>query len=157
MSFLQSCWLVLFILVNFLTFLILDSIIEDVSTDGKWCYIVFWVIGKPNTRLGLLKKRLIGACPSCYSASGISYYWAELQPPRPPDVFLLKISCNDQRGLLHGKLWILCAETFTYCLAKVYFCWLQWQSQPLKLVVSIIYRRKKYFLLIILFIKFKIS
>ncbi|KAH7833254.1 hypothetical protein Vadar_004536 [Vaccinium darrowii] len=25
----------------------------DVSTDRKWCYIVFWVIGKPSTRWGL--------------------------------------------------------------------------------------------------------
>ena len=72
------------------------------STDGKWCYLVFWVVGKSTTRWGLLKKRLVEACPSCSSASGLSFYRSELQPPRPPDVFLLKLSCQDRRGLLHG-------------------------------------------------------
>lgn len=76
----------------------------DVSTDGKWCYLVFWVFGKPSTRWGLLKTRLSGACPSCSSASGISFYQTESQPPNPPDVFLLKLSCLDRKGLLHGKL-----------------------------------------------------
>ena len=85
---------------------------EDISTDGKWCYIVFWVVCKPTTRWDssrweLLKKRLIGACPSCFSASGISYYCSELQHPKPPDVFLLKLCCYDRKGLLHGKLLLL--------------------------------------------------
>ena len=76
---------------------------EDFATDGRWCYIVLWVIGKPETKWGLVKKRLVGACPSCYSASGISYYREEfLKPPRSPDVFLVKLCCHDRRGLLHG-------------------------------------------------------
>lgn len=74
----------------------------DVSTDGKWCYIVFWVIGTPTTRWSLLKKRLMGVCPSCSSASGIFFYRSEPQPPKPPDVFLLKLCCYDRKGLLHG-------------------------------------------------------
>jgi len=78
---------------------------EDVSTDGKWCYIVFWVVGKEKTRWSLLKKRLIAACPTCSSASGFSYYCSDLQPPKPPDVYLLKFCCNDRKGLLHGNLW----------------------------------------------------
>ncbi|CAA2969723.1 ACT domain-containing ACR10 [Olea europaea subsp. europaea] len=73
----------------------------DVSTDGKWCYLVFWVIGKPSTRWDLLTKRLLGACPSFFLASGIPYYEAELQPPRPPDVFLLKFCYLNRKGLLH--------------------------------------------------------
>ncbi|XP_057463301.1 ACT domain-containing protein ACR10 [Actinidia eriantha] len=80
----------------------------DVSTDGKWCYIVFWVIGKPSTRWGLLKKRLMEVCPSCSSASGIYFYQSELQPPKPPDVFLLKLCCHDRRGLLHDVTVVLC-------------------------------------------------
>ena len=44
---------------------------ENVSTDGKWCYIVFWVVEKPNTRWNLLHMRLLEVCPSCSSASGI--------------------------------------------------------------------------------------
>ncbi|KAL3536226.1 hypothetical protein ACH5RR_004687 [Cinchona calisaya] len=80
----------------------------DVSTDGKWCYLVFWVVGKPTTRWGLLKKRLVEACPSCSSASGISFYRDELQPPKPPDVFLLKFCYHDRRGLLHDVTAVLC-------------------------------------------------
>jgi hypothetical protein len=76
---------------------------EDVSTDGKWCYIVFWVVGKQKTRWSLLKKRMVEACPACSSASGISYYRSDLQPPKPPDVFLLKFCCHDRKGLLHGN------------------------------------------------------
>ncbi|KAL2509127.1 ACT domain-containing protein ACR10 [Forsythia ovata] len=91
----------------------------DVSTDGKWCYLVFWVIGKPSTRWGLLKKRLVGACPSCFLASGISYYEAELQPPRPPDVFLLRFCCHDRRGLLHDVTKVLCELELTIKRVKV--------------------------------------
>ncbi|XP_021774542.1 ACT domain-containing protein ACR10-like [Chenopodium quinoa] len=81
----------------------------DFATDGKWCYIVLWVMGKPTTKWGLVKKRLVAACPSCFSASGISYYRAELlQPPKPPDVFLLKLCCHDRRGLLHDVTEVLC-------------------------------------------------
>lgn len=72
----------------------------DVSTDGKWCYIVFWVIGKSTTRWSLLERRLLEACPACASASGFSYF--QLQPPKPPNVFLLKFCCYDRKGLLHG-------------------------------------------------------
>jgi hypothetical protein len=90
---------------------------EDVSTDGKWCYIVFWVVGKVKTRWSLLKKRLIAACPTCSSASGISYYCSNLQPSKPPDVFLLKFSCNDRKGLLHGNFSLLNFNSYDYvCL-----------------------------------------
>ncbi|KAL8476398.1 hypothetical protein ACS0TY_028900 [Phlomoides rotata] len=65
----------------------------DVSTDGKWCYIVFWVMGKPSTRWGLLKNRLMEACPSFLLACGISYDRPGLQTSKPPDVFLLKFCC----------------------------------------------------------------
>ncbi|OVA06940.1 ACT domain [Macleaya cordata] len=91
----------------------------DISTDGKWCYIVFWVVGKPTTRWSLLKKRLIEACPSCSSASGIYYYRAESQQPKPPDVFLLKLCCNDRRGLLHDVTEVLCELELTIMRVKV--------------------------------------
>ncbi|OIV90356.1 hypothetical protein TanjilG_00566 [Lupinus angustifolius] len=80
---------------------------EDVSTDGKWCYIVFWVVGKQKTNWSLLKKRLVEACPTCSSASGISYYQSDLYPPKPPDVFLLKFCCHDRKGLLHDVTEVL--------------------------------------------------
>lgn len=88
---------------------------QDVSTDGKWCYIVFWVIGDSQTRWGLLKKRLMGACPSCSSASVVLYYRAEMQAPKPSDVFLLKLSCHDRKGLLYG--------TFFFYLLSIFCFW----------------------------------
>lgn len=79
--------------------------VEDVSTDGKWCYIVFWVVGKLETRWNLLTKRLLEVCPSYFTTSGIYYYRPENQQPKPLDVFLLKFWCSyEQEGLLHGKL-----------------------------------------------------
>ena len=79
--------------------------IVDMSTDGKWCYIVFWVVGGPTTRWNLLKKRLLDACPSFFSTSAIHYYRPENKQARPPDVFLLKFWCfYDRKGLLHGRL-----------------------------------------------------
>ncbi|KAL0316200.1 UNVERIFIED_CONTAM: ACT domain-containing protein ACR10 [Sesamum radiatum] len=89
-------------LCHIILFFGLTVVGTDVSTDGKWCYIVFWVVGRPSTRWGLLKKRLMGACPSFWLACGMSAYLAELQPSKPPDVFLLKFCCNDRSGLLHG-------------------------------------------------------
>lgn len=74
------------------------------QTDGKWCYLLFWVVGTP-TRWSLLKNRLVEVCPTCTpAASGIYYYRPEFQQPRPSDVFLLKFWCSyDWKGLLHGK------------------------------------------------------
>lgn len=93
----------------------------DVSTDGKWCYILFWVVGKPNTRWNLLHKRLMEVCPSCSSASGISYYKPEFQQqPKPPDVFLLKFWCyHDRKGLLHDVTEVLCELELTIKRVKV--------------------------------------
>ncbi|KAK6943879.1 hypothetical protein RJ641_024981, partial [Dillenia turbinata] len=91
----------------------------DSSTDGKWCYIVFWVVGKPLTRWGLLKKRLLEACPSCSSASGFSFYQSESQSIKPPDVFLLKFRCFDRRGLLHDVTRVLCELELTIKRVKV--------------------------------------
>ncbi|XAR69656.1 [Protein-PII] uridylyltransferase [Bertholletia excelsa] len=90
----------------------------DMSTDGKWCYIVFWVIGQTTTRWDLLKNRLIEVCPSCLSVSGFSFYRAELQPPKPR-VFLLKFFCRDRRGLLHDVTRVLCELELTIRRVKV--------------------------------------
>ncbi|RYR03563.1 hypothetical protein Ahy_B06g082599 isoform A [Arachis hypogaea] len=107
-------------LCRIILFFGLSIVRGDVSTDGKWCYIVLWVVGREKTRWSLLKKRLIGACPSCSSASGISYYRSELQqPPKPPDVFLLKFCCHDRRGLLHDVTEVLCELELTIKKVKV--------------------------------------
>ncbi|EEF42897.1 ACT domain-containing protein ACR10 isoform X1 [Ricinus communis] len=107
-------------LCRIILFFGLSIVRGDFSTDGKWCYIVFWVAGNSSTRWGLLKKRLLGVCPSCSSASGIPYYRDELlQPPRPPDVFLLKLCCHDRRGLLHNVTEVLCELELTIRKVKV--------------------------------------
>lgn len=88
---------------SYLVFVLLFSFCVDVSTDGKWCYLVFWVVGRP-TRWDLLKNRLLEVCPMFSpAASEIYYYRPEFQQPKPQDVFLLKFWCYfDRRGLLHG-------------------------------------------------------
>ncbi|XP_073269166.1 ACT domain-containing protein ACR10-like [Primulina huaijiensis] len=91
----------------------------DVSTDGKWCYIVLWVVSKGSTKWDLLKSRLMGACPSCSSVSGILFYTSDLQPRKPPDVFLLKFCCYDRRGLLHDVTKVLCELELTIKKVKV--------------------------------------
>ncbi|XAR72140.1 [Protein-PII] uridylyltransferase [Bertholletia excelsa] len=93
----------------------------DISTDGKWCYIVFWVVGRPDTTWDLLKNRLLEACPMCSPAfSEIYYYRPEFQKPKPPDVFLLKFWCNyDRKGLLHDITKVLCELELTIRRVKV--------------------------------------
>ncbi|XP_058740312.1 ACT domain-containing protein ACR10-like [Vicia villosa] len=91
----------------------------DVSTDGKWCYIVFWVVGKEKTRWSLLKKRLIAACPSFSSAYAFSFYSTHLPSPKPPDLFLLKFCCKDRKGLLHDVTEVLCELELTIQKVKV--------------------------------------
>ncbi|XP_048326498.1 ACT domain-containing protein ACR10 [Ziziphus jujuba] len=92
----------------------------DFSTDGKWCYVVFGVVGKPNTRWSLLKNRLLEVCPSYFSTSGISYYRLENQQPKPSDVFLLKFWCsNDREGLLHDVTEVLCELELTIKRVKI--------------------------------------
>ncbi|XP_023005203.1 ACT domain-containing protein ACR10 [Cucurbita maxima] len=95
-------------LCRILLFFGLSIVRGDVTTDGKWCYIVFWVTGKSSTKWGLLKQRLIEVCPSCSSASTLSYFRPEPQSSKPPDMFLLKFCCHDRRGLLHDVTWVLC-------------------------------------------------
>ncbi|CAK8571651.1 unnamed protein product [Lathyrus sativus] len=105
-------------LCRIILFFGLNIVRGDVSTDGKWCYIVFWVVGQ-KTRWSLLKKRMVEACPSCSSASGISYYCSDLQPTKPPDVFLLKFCCHDRKGLLHDVTAVLCELELSIIKVKV--------------------------------------
>ncbi|KAF8039110.1 hypothetical protein BT93_B1610 [Corymbia citriodora subsp. variegata] len=94
----------------------------DMSTDGKWCYIVFWVVGKPTTTWSLLKKRLLEVCPSYFSMSGIEYYRPEMDRTKPHDVFLLKFWCwcsCDRKGLLHNVTRVLCELELTIKRVKV--------------------------------------
>lgn len=94
----------------------------DVSTDGKWCYLVFWVVGKPTTRWDLLRERLLEVCPPCtLPMSEIYYFRPEFQQPKPPKVFLLKFWCTfDRKGLLHDVTKVLCELELTVKRVKVF-------------------------------------
>ncbi|KAD4586196.1 hypothetical protein E3N88_23797 [Mikania micrantha] len=94
----------------------------DVSTDGKWCYLVFWVVGKPTTRWYLLRERLLEVCPPCTPAlSEMFYFRPEFQQPKPPNVFLLKFWCTfDRKGLLHDVTKVLCELELAVKRVKVF-------------------------------------
>lgn len=94
----------------------------DMSTDGKWCYIVFWVVpgnGTTGTRWGLLKTRLAEACPSCSSSFGILSCHVDPMPPEHPNVFLLKLSGFDRIALLHDVTEVLFKLELTIKKVKV--------------------------------------
>lgn len=88
----------------------------DVSTDGKWCYIVFWVV--PHSRSIIrwthLKNRLLSVCPSC----SVSFYWNQQQSKSCP-VYLLKFFSLDRKGLLHDVTQVLCELELTIQRVKV--------------------------------------
>ncbi|PSR86693.1 ACT domain-containing protein [Actinidia chinensis var. chinensis] len=91
----------------------------DVSTDGRWCYVVLWVVphsSTPIVRWPNLKNRLISVCPSCT----VSFY---LNQPSPravaSPVYLLAFRCLDRRGLLHDVTQVLCELELTIQRVKV--------------------------------------
>ncbi|KAG2309207.1 hypothetical protein Bca52824_028955 [Brassica carinata] len=95
-------------LCRILLFFGLNIVRGDVSTDGRWCYLVFWVIGKPNTRWNLLKTRLVEASPCFAWAFGISRcYLSDSVSQPPPDLYLLKLACSDRTGLLYDVTEVL--------------------------------------------------
>ncbi|KAA8549244.1 hypothetical protein F0562_000928 [Nyssa sinensis] len=92
----------------------------DVSTDGKWCYIVLWVLPHSSTiivRWSNLKDRLLSVCPSSCS---VSFY---LNQPSPQStcspVYLLTFCCLDRKCLLHDVTQVLCELEFTIQRVKV--------------------------------------
>ncbi|XP_052180298.1 ACT domain-containing protein ACR9-like isoform X2 [Diospyros lotus] len=91
----------------------------DVSTDGRWCYIVLWLVphfSSPIVRWPNLKKRLLSICPSCT----VSFY---LNQPSPcsgsSPVYLLTFCCLDRRGLLHDVTQVLCELELSIQRVKV--------------------------------------
>eukprot|EP00262_Sarcandra_glabra_P022330 TRINITY_DN9867_c0_g1_i2.p1 TRINITY_DN9867_c0_g1~~TRINITY_DN9867_c0_g1_i2.p1 ORF type:complete len:291 (+),score=21.47 TRINITY_DN9867_c0_g1_i2:115-987(+) len=90
----------------------------DVSTDGKWCYVVLWVIPRPlslSVKWANLKTRLLSVCPSC----SISYYFDSSWQPKPSQVYMLKFLCLDRKGLLHDVTQVLCELELTIERVKV--------------------------------------
>lgn len=91
----------------------------DFATDGKWCYIVLWVVPRPSglkVDWASLKNRLMSACPSCM----IPYYLSQQSTCSPrPTVYLLKVFCLDRKGLLHDVTKVLCELELTIQRVKV--------------------------------------
>ena len=95
-------------------------IVADFSTDGRWCYIVFWVSpdnGSSRFDWDSLKNRLLSACPSCLGS-----YYSSLQSSnvsKPPSLYLLKFFCRDRKGLLHGLVPLLVSFYICFCVLMV--------------------------------------
>ncbi|CAK7331604.1 unnamed protein product [Dovyalis caffra] len=91
----------------------------DVSTDGKWCYIVVWVVPRARSiiRWTNLKNRLLYVCPSW----SVSFYWNQQQPAQSKScpVYLLKFVSLDRKGLLHDVTQVLCELELTIQRVKV--------------------------------------
>lgn len=73
----------------------------DMSTDGKWCFGLFWVVPidgcSKNIRWADLKKRLVSACPSTRP----HLLLPQFSVSRRTETFLLQTSSLDKDGLLH--------------------------------------------------------
>ncbi|GKD81556.1 ACT domain-containing protein ACR9-like protein, partial [Tanacetum coccineum] len=69
----------------------------DFSTDGKWCYVVLWVVARP-TSLKVdwesLKTSLVACCPSCMPA----FYLNQISSSKSPPLYLLKVFSWDRKG-----------------------------------------------------------
>ncbi|PWA76178.1 ACT domain-containing protein [Artemisia annua] len=91
----------------------------DFSTDGKWCYVVLWVVARP-TSLKVdwesLKTRLVACCPSCMPA----FYLNQISTcSKSPPLYLLKVFSWDRKGLVHDVTKLLCELELTIQRLKV--------------------------------------
>lgn len=81
----------------------------DMSTDGRWCYIVLWVLPRRARPVpwDLLKDRLLQLCPVAapfgFDAADLAAAGLQDAAPAEPQLYLLKLCCFDRMGLLHGK------------------------------------------------------
>ncbi|XP_052168092.1 ACT domain-containing protein ACR10 [Oryza glaberrima] len=109
----------------------LNIVKGDMSTDGRWCYIVLWVVARPGRamamRWDLLKDRLIQLCPVAapfgldnhhLAAAGLHHHDHDAPAPSP-NIFLLKFFCYDRMGLLHDVTRVLCELELTIRRVKV--------------------------------------
>ncbi|KAI3721277.1 hypothetical protein L2E82_32283 [Cichorium intybus] len=80
----------------------------DFSTDGRWCYVVLWVVPRPSSlRVDWesLKNRLLSCCPSCLP----TFYLNQLSDSsKPPLLYMLKVFSLDRKGLIHDVTKVLC-------------------------------------------------
>uniref|UniRef100_A0A061R5B4 Act-like superfamily protein isoform 1 n=1 Tax=Tetraselmis sp. GSL018 TaxID=582737 RepID=A0A061R5B4_9CHLO len=82
----------------------LKEIQGDVSTDGKWCFLIFQVALIPGMRprWNMLKKRLISILPSTDQHINKFYLWKEeLLTHLEQKQFVLQVTSYDRMGYLH--------------------------------------------------------
>ncbi|RLM85348.1 ACT domain-containing protein ACR10 [Panicum miliaceum] len=92
----------------------------DMSTDGRWCYIVLWVLprrGRPGP-VPLLQLCPVAA-PFGFDTADLAAAGLQDAPPPAPRLFLLKLYCFDRMGLLHDVTRVLCELEFTIRRVKV--------------------------------------
>ncbi|GAA0160072.1 hypothetical protein Leryth_002592 [Lithospermum erythrorhizon] len=90
----------------------------DLSTDGKWCYVVLFVAARPSSSTvdwESLKTRLLSVCPSPMS----NFYFIQQSASSTPVVYLLKIVAVDTTGLLHDVTKVLCELELSIQRVKV--------------------------------------
>ncbi|KAJ8747368.1 hypothetical protein K2173_012827 [Erythroxylum novogranatense] len=91
----------------------------DFSTDGRWCYMVFWVVPYSVThiiRWESLKNRLFYASPSCLGSLCFDQRHSD---PSPNALYLLKFCCLDRKGLLYEVTKVISELDFTIEKVKV--------------------------------------
>ena len=76
----------------------------DVSTDGRWCFMIFKVtLGQAmRAHWALLRRRLEAICPSTHGDHSMWRYTSRTRDTQHP--FLLQVTSYDRRGFLHGAL-----------------------------------------------------
>ncbi|WCJ19569.1 ACT domain-containing protein [Euphorbia peplus] len=91
----------------------------DFSTDGRWCYIVFWVVPQSSSyRLDWdsLKNRLSYVSPPSF----IPFFFDQKSNGNSlPALYLLKFCFLDKKGLLHDITKVLTELEFTIQRVKV--------------------------------------
>ncbi|EFJ25064.1 hypothetical protein SELMODRAFT_173843 [Selaginella moellendorffii] len=95
----------------------------DVQTDGRWCLLVFWAVPRITTakpiQWGLLRKRMIAACPP------ENQVFVPVDPDfvtSPLKLFLLQVYSADRAGLLHDMSRILWELELTVHKVKASTC-----------------------------------
>ncbi|KAF6139245.1 hypothetical protein GIB67_037338, partial [Kingdonia uniflora] len=68
---------------------------RDVSTDGKWCYVMFWVVSDPGLSNGTFthKTEINDTCQRLYLVLGESCISCELQSIGPEFESLQQRTC----------------------------------------------------------------
>ncbi|CAI9273537.1 unnamed protein product [Lactuca saligna] len=84
----------------------------DFSTDGRWCYVVLWVVPRPSSmRIDWesLKNRLLSCCPSCLPTFYLNHLsGSDSDSSKSPPLYLLKVFSLDRKGLIHDVTKVLC-------------------------------------------------